>query len=119
MTGKPRRVELETMVKYLLQEYDIPTRRDLKKIHTRLDKLEKLIEGQNRRPNVKPSARGGKSAISQVFDVISGYKKGARFADIKRDTGFDDKSIRNVIYRLDKLGKIVRVSHGLYVVQTK
>lgn len=116
MAEKTRRVRFDTMVRYFLQEYDIPARRDLDKIHKKLDRLEKVLKNQSRKNPGRPLIQNGKSATDLVIDAIKKYKNGVRFADVQRDTGFDDKKIRNIIFRLDKLGKIVRVSRGVYVV---
>ena len=50
--------------------------------------------------------RDGQTAVEQVLDVIKRSKKGLGFADIQAKTGFGDKKIRNIIFRLNKLGKI-------------
>ena len=34
--------------------------------------------------------------------------------DLKKKTGFDDKKLRNIVFRLHKLGKIKRVGRGKY-----
>jgi predicted transcriptional regulator of viral defense system len=42
-------------------------------------------------------------------------KDGARLADIKSKTDYDEKKLRNIIYRLGKQGKITRKKRGIYV----
>jgi DNA-binding transcriptional regulator PaaX len=37
------------------------------------------------------------------------------FAEIQAKTGFDEKKIRNIIFRLNKTGKIKRKTRGIYV----
>jgi predicted transcriptional regulator of viral defense system len=55
------------------------------------------------------------TAVDMVFDVIKKSPKGLGFADIQAKTGFGDKKIRNIIFRLNKIGKIKRKSRGLYI----
>ena len=50
-----------------------------------------------------------------VLDVIKRYKSGVGFKEIQSQTGFEEKKVRNIIFRLDKIGKIRRVSRGIYV----
>ena len=40
---------------------------------------------------------------------------GLGFAEIQAKTAFDEKKIRNIIFRLNKTGKIKRKSRGIYI----
>ena len=124
---KGKSINFDVIVKFFLQHYDIPTRTDVDRLIERLDRLERLIRassGAGRR-GVSPGTRrsksrseGGKPVISasdQVLAVIKRYKKGAGFAEIKDRTGFGEKKIRNILYRLHRLEKIERKDRGVYV----
>jgi DNA-binding transcriptional regulator PaaX len=50
-----------------------------------------------------------------VYETIKRSSKGLGFADIQAKTGFGEKKIRNIIFRLNKIGKIKRKSRGIYV----
>lgn len=116
MTKKPKPFNFDREIKSFLRNYGIVTGQDLKKIETRLNRIEKLIKDLPRpRPKRRP-ARGGDSqtAWRQVLDVIP-VKGGVGVAEIKEWTGFNDKKVRNIIFRLDKEGKIDRIRRGLYV----
>ena len=54
------------------------------------------------------------TAVDVVFDVISRSREGLGFTDIQAKTGFGDKKIRNIIFRLHKNGKIKRKRRGTY-----
>ena len=41
--------------------------------------------------------------------------QGTDFATIQAKTDFDEKKIRNIIFRLNKIGKIKRKSRGIYI----
>jgi hypothetical protein len=65
----------------------------------------------------KPSAKKAAqlSAVDIAFGFIKRYKKGISTAAIMEKTGFDQKKVYNIIYKLNKLGKIKSVSKGVYV----
>ncbi|WP_457552621.1 hypothetical protein [Desulfobacula sp.] len=104
----------ETFITLLLKRLDIPTKKDIAFLHGRLDKLEQLL--YQKQPGLKrtrPTMRR-KSASSIVLDVIGKYPKGTNFKTIKTATGFDDKKLRNIIFRLNTIKKIKRVTRGIY-----
>jgi hypothetical protein len=106
----------ESFIKMLLSRLDIPTKEDINSLHHRLDKLEQLI--YQRQPGAKKyrSKAGArrKSASSVVLDVIASHPDGTDFKTIKEATGFEDKKLRNIIFRLDKIKRIQRVTRGIY-----
>jgi len=55
------------------------------------------------------------TSMDRALEVIKRFRKGIGFADIQAITGFEDKKLRNIIYRLHKMNKIVRKSRGLYI----
>jgi len=125
---KGKSVSFDAMVKFFMQNYGIPTRTDFDHLLKRLDRLEKLIKasgvpGKSRRspgkkktvrPSVKAITAG--SAADQVLKVVAQYNKGAGFKQIQEKTGFDDKKIRNILYRLYNLKKIQRKGRGVYTI---
>ena len=65
----------------------------------------------------KPSARktAQLSAVDTAFGFIKRYKKGISTAALMEKTGFDQKKVYNIIYKLNSLGKIKSVGKGVYV----
>ena len=55
------------------------------------------------------------TAADTVFRIIARYKKGANMATIKEKTGYDNKKIHNLVYKLKKLGKIKSEAKGVYM----
>jgi len=55
------------------------------------------------------------TASDQVLDIIVRSKKGVGMAVIIEKTGYGQKKVANIIYRLRKQGKIKSVSKGVYV----
>jgi len=55
------------------------------------------------------------TATEQVLKIVRRSKKGVNVSSIKTRTGFDDKKVRNIIFRTTKEGKIKKVGRGIYV----
>jgi len=103
-----------------MQNYNIPTKKDVDRLMAKLDRLENLIKanmaGGGYPLNGPAGARkNAVTAVDMVLDVIKRSRQGLGFAEIQTKTGFGDKKIRNIIFRLNKIGKIKRKSRGLYV----
>ena len=111
--------------------------RDIKALEK---KLEKLIKAFDKGKNVKAKPAAKKSttrvvkkrrapaqkaaakpkrpkmtATDKVLGIIRRSKKGVNVSTIKTRTGFDDKKVRNIIFRTTKEGKIKKVGRGIYV----
>ena len=116
---KGKTPSFDAMVKFFMRQYNIPTKKDVDRLLTRLDRLENLIKQAALSPD-NAGVRIGRrktalTAIDVVLDVIKRSKQGIGFADIQAKTGFDEKKIRNIIFRLNKIGKIKRKSRGIYI----
>ena len=103
-----------------MQNYNIPTKKDVDKLMAKLDRLENLVKAAMASGGYPVSGQVGRSktavtAVDMVFDTIKRSRRGLGFSDIQAKTGFGDKKIRNIIFRLNKIGKIKRKSRGIYV----
>jgi RecA-family ATPase len=124
---KGKSVSFDAMVKFFIQHYNIPTKRDVEKLIERMDRLEKAIQASNlysesnrivgsKSSKTVTSASGSdESSTGMVLEVIKRFKKGVGFSEIRTRTGFGEKKLRNIIYRLHKTKKIVRKSRGIYI----
>ncbi|MBW2610181.1 MAG: hypothetical protein JRC68_07530 [Deltaproteobacteria bacterium] len=54
-------------------------------------------------------------ASESVFKIIKRSSKGVRTATLQAKTGFKEKKVRDIIYRLKNQGKIKSAQTGLYV----
>ena len=124
---KRKTVSFDAMVKFFMSTYDIATKQDIKKLMEKMERLENLIRttaayGKKKRV-IAPNFIGGKglqgkvvaTASDDVFHVIKSFNNGTGFSEIQDRTGFGDKKIRNILFRLNKLGKIRRKSRGIYI----
>lgn len=119
---KGKSVSFDAMVKFFMHNYKIPTKKDVDKLNARLDRIEKMLNAfRAGHVNISRSddkftrGRTGVTAFEQVYQVIKEYNQGVGIAEIKLRTGFDDKKIRNIIFRLNKIGNIKRKSRGIYI----
>jgi len=116
---KGKSVSFDAMVKFFMQYYNIPTKKDVEKLIERMDRLENVIKesefyGKGRRIPTSAS-RSSATSSDMVLEVIKRFKKGVGFSEIQERTGFGEKKLRNIIYRLHKIKKITRKSRGVYI----
>ena len=116
---KGKAPSFDAMVKFFMRQYNIPTKKDIDRLMVKLDRLENLIKRSAMRSD-HADVRIGRyktamTAIDIVLDAIKRSKQGIDFAAIQANTGFDEKKIRNIIFRLNKTGKIKRKSRGIYI----
>jgi len=114
---KGKQVSFDAMVKFFMHNYNIPTKQDIDALNKRLDRLEKLImalPSRNRRTAAGSSGAAPKSATEIVLTIIRRSTNGIGIAKVREQTGYDDKKLRNIIFRLNKIGKITRVNRGSY-----
>ncbi len=123
---KSKAVSFDAMVKFFMQYYDLPTKTDIDKLADRLERLEMLVRemaagggtggqltgGARKRKSGKP--RSAMTAADTVYAALKTFKTGADLADIQAKTGFGEKKLRNLIFRLHKQGRIQRQSRGVY-----
>lgn len=117
---KGKSVSFDAMVKFFMHTYNIPTKQDIDRLNQRLDRIERLIvnaaPAKNRRQNnAKGSNKSPNTASDHVLEIVRRYKDGVGFAEIQLQTGYGAKKLRNIIFRLNKIGKIKRKSRGIYI----
>ena len=56
-----------------------------------------------------------KTDTDKVLEIINRSKKGVDTATLMKKTGFDQKKVRNILFRTYKQGKITRAEKGIYV----
>jgi len=64
---------------------------------------------------VAKKARPQATATEQILGIINRFKKGVDVPTLKEKTGFDDKKVRNIVFRASKEGKIKKSGRGIYV----
>jgi predicted Rossmann fold nucleotide-binding protein DprA/Smf involved in DNA uptake len=88
------------------------------KIARQLDKVENVQPAKKRTARPKNFAAKQKApgtATETVLSIIKRQKKGIDTTALKKKTSLDTKTIRNVIFRLKKQGKIKSENRGIYM----
>ena len=63
-----------------------------------------------------PAKKAAKvTAADAVLKAVNRTKKGINTAGIMKKTGFDNKKVANIIFKLKKQGKIINPEKGIYV----
>lgn len=108
----------DSLIKTFLTEYKVATTNDVSRIIERLDRIERLISKSAIDPGrLRKTGDLGRmtSASSVVLSVVKDSKDGVDFSEIKKKTGYDDKKLRNIIFRLNKIARIKRLERGVYI----
>jgi len=112
-------------------------KKDIKALEKKLEKLLKAHEKPKRpkaarkvkrrtvKAKAKPRAVAKKTtrrkrapqitATEQILKIVRRSRKGVDVPTLKTKTGFQDKKVRNIIFRASKEGKIKKVGRGIYV----
>ena len=75
------------------------------------------------KPKIKAKAVAKKAPVKvakktdtdKLLAIINRSKKGVDTATLMKKTGFDQKKVRNILFRTYKQGKITRAEKGIYV----
>lgn len=115
MAQKRREPSFDAMIRLFMQKYDIATKQDINRLTRKIEDLERAISKMSGAKEPTSRAEKGQSAAEVVLNVIKDIGDGATIADIKAQTDYDDKKVRNIVHRLNKEGKIKRKKRGVYV----
>jgi hypothetical protein len=106
---------LEQKMEKLLKAYEKPSRpKAAKKVKP------KTVKAKAKRRVVAKKTAGRKkaqqvTATEQILKIVRRSRKGVDVPTLKSKTGFEDKKVRNIIFRASKEGKIKKVGRGIYV----
>jgi len=109
----------ESIISGFLSKLELATKSDVHSLMNRIDDLEQLIESVVKNSDIRP-VRTKKTNLAnprisdQIIDILGKNGSPMTYAQLKEISGFDEKSLRNVIYRLNKLGRIETVRRGHY-----
>ncbi len=105
---------LEKKMEKLLKAYEKPRPKAAKKAKRR------VVKARTKRRAVAKKAKGRRrapqmTATEQILRIVRRSRKGVDVPTLKAKTGFQDKKVRNIIFRASKEGKIKKVGRGIYV----
>ena len=90
-----------------------------------IDRLLKAVE-KDEKPKATPTKRipakkapakktaAQPTATDQILKIIKASKKGVDAPTLVKKTGFNQKKVRNILFRTFKQGKIKRLDKGIY-----
>ena len=89
-------------------------------IKLKVDNLIAAVEKAETKTTKAPKAPVIKKVVrvtdtDKVLNIIKRSKKGVDTATLVKKTGFDQKKIRNIVFRASKQGKIQKAEKGIYV----
>ena len=124
----------------ILKKDLLALQKELKAVEKKMAMLLKAVENSGRSPKaatkkvvkgksvkaktakktpIKKAAASKKTtqvtATDQILRIIKRFKKGVDVPTLKEKTGFDDKKVRNIVFRASKEGKIKKSGRGIYV----
>jgi hypothetical protein len=87
---------------------------DVEKINVALAKA--TVAPKKKTTGKRPALHEGReqSPTVVVLKAIKSHKKGIDIPTLKKITGLPDNSVRNILYRASKEGKIKRIRRGVY-----
>ena len=99
--------------------------KNIQAIGKTLDRLLKAAE-KDEKPKAKPTKQtpakkapakkkaAQPTATDEILKIIRGSKKGVDAPTLVKKTGFNQKKVRNILFRTYKQGKIKRLDKGIY-----
>ena len=109
--------KMETMAKKVdkLEKAQAVTKRKTKaKAKTSKKVPAKKRVAAKKKPVAKKKA-GTVTATDKIVNIIKRSKKGVDVPTLMKKTGLADKTVRNILFRSSKQGKIKRSGRGVYV----
>ena len=99
--------------------------KNIQAIGKTLDRLLKAVE-KDEKPKAKPTKQtpakkapakkkaAQPTATDEILKIVRGSKKGVDAPTLVKKTGFNQKKVRNILFRTYKQGKIKRLEKGIY-----
>ncbi|MCF8037353.1 MAG: hypothetical protein K9K62_10815 [Desulfobacteraceae bacterium] len=115
MTQRKHKPSFDAMIRLFIQKYDIATKKEINRLARKIEDLEKRVSKPADAARPVPGTKKEQSAGEVVRNVIKDMADGATVTDIKAQTGYDDKKVRNILQRLSKQGRIRRKKRGVYL----
>lgn len=106
--------KMEMLLKAVEKVGNVPKAAAKKAVTTKIVKT-KAFKKAPANKVVTKKAKPQATATEQILGIIKRFKKGVDVPTLKEKTGFDDKKVRNIVFRASKEGKIKKSGRGIYV----
>ncbi len=105
---------LEKKLEKLLKAYE-PMPKAKKATKKKAVKKAKVVKKAAAKKAAAKKKTGQVTATEKILKIIKRSKNGVDVPTLKKKTGFDDKKVRNIVFRASKEGKIKKSGRGIYV----
>ena len=107
---------LEKKMEKLLNAFEKPPKaKAAKKVKRKSVKARTKRTAATKKAAPRKKAAKKMTSTDQILKIIKRSRKGVNVPTLKAKTGFEDKKVRNIIFRASKEGKIKKVGRGVYV----
>ena len=107
---------LEKKMEKLLNAYGKPQKpKTAKKAKRKTVKAKTKSSAAAPKTTTRKKAAKKTTSTEQILKIIRRSRKGVDVPALKAKTGFEDKKVRNIIFRASKEGKIKKVGRGIYL----
>ena len=106
--------KLEMLLKAVAKSGKAPKAAAKKAVTRKIVKTKIIKKAPAKKEAVKKTTLQA-TATEQILGIIKRFKKGVDVPTLKKKTGFDDKKVRNIVFRASKEGKINKSGRGIYV----
>ena len=107
---------LEKKMERLLKDHGKPQQpKTVKKVKRKAAKAKTKRAVAAKKATPRKKAAKKTTSTEQILKIIKRSRKGVNVPALKAKTGFEDKKVRNIIFRASKEGKIKKVGRGIYV----
>ena len=106
--------KLEMLLKAVAKSGKAPKAAAKKAVTRKIVKTKIIKKAPAKKEAVKKTTLQA-TATEQILGIIKRFKKGVDVPTLKKKTGFDDKKVRNIVFRASKEGKIKKTGRGIYV----
>ena len=106
---------VENLIDAIRDLLQFPSKQEFEALNKKVEELEKKVSGKQRKKETEKKETSAKETkIEKLFNVIANHNDSVSFKTLLNETGFEEKTLRNTIHRLIKLGRIKRVKRGVY-----
>jgi predicted Rossmann fold nucleotide-binding protein DprA/Smf involved in DNA uptake len=99
----------------MLEKYEKPKAKPAKATAVKKAPIKKVAAKKAAPKKAVPKKAKPATAVDTVLAIIKRSKKGVNMAALMEKTGYNQKKVANLVFKLRKQGKIKSVAKGVYV----
>jgi predicted Rossmann fold nucleotide-binding protein DprA/Smf involved in DNA uptake len=99
----------------MLEKYEKPKAKPAKATAVKKAPIKKVAAKKAAPKKAVPKKAKPATAVDTVLAIIKRSKKGVNMAALMEKTGYNQKKVDNLVFKLRKQGKVKSVDRGVYV----